>query len=221
MADEHEIAAASTLFSDQALWASALADRLEAGLAAALAAKPSALLAVAGGTTPGPALRALAQRALDWSRIVIAPSDERQVPPDHAARNDRMIAQALARPVSALSALDPGALPDVALVGFGLDRHVASVFPAGEGMAAAAATDAAAPTIRATTPDPLPPEAPFPRLTFTLAALAKAEALVIAATGAAKRAALANALNERPPHSPLAQLLTMRPDAAVLILDPP
>ena len=44
------------------------------------------------------------------------------------------------------------------------------------------------------TPDPLPPEAPFPRLTLTLAALANADAVIVVARGAAKRRVLDAAL---------------------------
>ena len=81
-------------------------------------------------------------------------------------------------------------LPRFTLVwlGVGDDGHVASLFPGND-------PDPAAPAeVIAVTPDPLPPEAPFPRLTLTLAALANADDVIVVARGAAKRRVLEAAL---------------------------
>jgi 6-phosphogluconolactonase/glucosamine-6-phosphate isomerase/deaminase len=130
---------------------------------------------------------------------------------DPAFRNQTMISAALGgREIVALETLPDRTIPDVALIGFGGDRHIASIFPAGAGMDTAGALDADAPTILRTVPDPLPAEAPFARLTFTLAALARTPRLFIAARGGAKRAVFQAALSEEPARSPLARLLAIR-----------
>jgi 6-phosphogluconolactonase len=192
-------------------WAAGLAARLDAALNAARdrPGKP-VLFAAAGGSTPTPVLEALALRAPAWAEIRVTATDERLT--DIAeARNLAMIARALpGASILDLAALATDARPDVVLLGFGADRHVASAFPAGEGMAAARRLDPDAPTIVRATPDPLPAEAPFSRLTFTLGALAHAPALFIAAKGAAKRGVFAAAQAEDPPASPLALLLSTR-----------
>jgi 6-phosphogluconolactonase len=66
----------------------------------------------------------------------------------------------------------------------GADGHVASIFP---GMAL---SDDGMPGVAAVTPDPLPPEAPFPRLTLTMASLSLAPHVWIVARGEAKRRVL-------------------------------
>ena len=54
------------------------------------------VLCLAGGSTPLPAYRALAERGdLPWSRVWIAWGDERDVPPDHPDRNERAAREAL------------------------------------------------------------------------------------------------------------------------------
>lgn len=54
------------------------------------------VLCLAGGGTPLPAYRALAERSdLPWGRVWIAWGDERNVAPDHADRNERAAREAL------------------------------------------------------------------------------------------------------------------------------
>jgi len=194
-----------------ATWAAELAARLDAALRAASARNErTVLFAVAGGTTPAPVLAALEMRRSSWTGVQVTATDERLT--DSAdARNLAMIERAWpAAPLVALDALAPDARPDVVLLGFGADRHVASAFPAGDGMNIARRVDLAPPTIVSATPAPLPAEAPFKRLTFTLGALAHAPALFIAAKGAAKRVVFEAAQAESPPVSPLALLLSTR-----------
>jgi hypothetical protein len=66
-------------------------------------------------------------------------------------------------------------------LGMGADGHVASLFPNTDPR-----IDDPAP-VRRITPDPLPPEAPFDRLTLTLPALLSSDALVFVIRGAEKR----------------------------------
>src|SRR5690606_5675109 len=101
----------------------------------------------------------------------------------------------------------PGPLvpPDVVFLGFGEDRHIASLFP---GSVPASTLDPeGAGEVVVVTPDPLPPDAPYPRLSLSMGAIARARHVVVAASGTGKRRALGEALAERPAWSPLGILL--------------
>ena len=45
---------------------------------------------VPGGTTPAPMFELLSNMSLDWHNILVAPSDERWIPVDHEASNQRL-----------------------------------------------------------------------------------------------------------------------------------
>jgi len=77
---------------------------------------------------------------------------------------------------------------DLVWLGVGMDGHVASIFPSVD-----PARDAETGVI-AVTPDPLPPEAPVPRLSLSLETMAAADHLVLLIRGDAKRRALDAAL---------------------------
>jgi 6-phosphogluconolactonase len=138
-----------------------------------------------GGSTPFPILAAIAPDALDWSRIVVWPGDDRIVPEDHPASNVGRI-RSLLEPLGAqVVALEEGAEPPhflLAWLGMGLDGHIASLFPNTDPRA-----DAGRAVIRLT-PDPLPPEAPFDRLSLTIPALVDADRLLFVARGEEKAA---------------------------------
>ena len=162
-----------------------IADWLAKRLEAALATRAPVAITVPGGSTPFPILAELARRPLDWSRVTVWPGDDRVVPEDHPASNTGRI-RALLEPAGAevvtLSVMEQA--PHFALVwlGMGADGHVASLFPN---------TDPHADDpqrIRRLTPDPLPPDAPFDRVTLTLPALLDSDALVFVMRGADKRA---------------------------------
>lgn len=159
-----------------------LARRLDRALARSQA--PVAI-AVPGGSTPFPILAALARRPLAWRRIAVWPGDDRVVSEDHPASNTGRI-RALLEPAGATVArLDTAAPPPhFALVwlGMGADGHIASLFPN---------TDPRADDphrVRHLTPDPLPPEAPFDRITLTIPALLDSDALLFVIRGPEKRA---------------------------------
>jgi 6-phosphogluconolactonase len=155
-----------------------LAQRLE-GLAGAVA------ISVPGGSTPFPILADLARAPLDWPRIAVWPGDDRIVAEDNPASNVGRI-RALLEPAGAqIVPLTADAVPPhFALVwlGMGEDGHVASLFPS---------TDPRADDplrLRRLTPDPLPPEAPFDRLSLTMPALLDCDELLFVIRGAHKRA---------------------------------
>ena len=57
----------------------------------ALDRRGSAVLALSGGATPQHYLPAIFALDLNWPSITLALTDERWVPPDHPASNERMI----------------------------------------------------------------------------------------------------------------------------------
>lgn len=201
-------------YADAESWTAAVAQALARELEAALAERAPdgerVTLAAAGGGTPGPILERLGAQALPWERVRVTPTDDRCVADDHPARNAAMLRARLAQAAAAgaeVAALEdaPDAAPDIVLLGFGGDQHVASIFPAGEGMAAARGGDA--PVTLMTTPEPLPPEAPFARVTLSLPALFGARRILIAAAGPDKRRAFEAARDANPPETPLAAVL--------------
>jgi 6-phosphogluconolactonase len=68
-------------------WAAHGADRLAEAVASALAVRSRCLLALSGGTTPGPVLAELATRDLPWERVTVLQADERLAPRGHPDRN--------------------------------------------------------------------------------------------------------------------------------------
>lgn len=163
----------------------AIADWIEVRLTAALAAAEAIAITVPGGSTPFPILADLAKRALPWDRISVWPGDDRIVAEDHPASNVGRI-RALLEPVGAqiVPLTEDAAPPRFALawLGMGGDGHVASLFPNTDPR-----LDDPLP-VRRLTPDPLPPEAPFDRLSLTLPALLASDELLFVIRGADKRA---------------------------------
>ena len=140
-------------------------------------------ITVPGGSTPFPILAQLAQSELDWSRIQVWPGDDRLVPEDHEASNTGKI-RALLEPAGAqvetLSVMEQVPRFALAWLGMGADGHIASLFPNTDPR-----IDDSDP-IRRLTPDPLPSEAPFDRITLTLPSLLASDELMFVIRGAEK-----------------------------------
>jgi len=164
----------------------AIAEWLHGRLAAALAASAAPVaITVPGGSTPFPILARLAATPLDWHRVTVWPGDDREVPEDHPASNTGRI-RALLEPAGAevvsLSMMEQVPHFALAWLGMGDDGHVASLFPN---------TDPHVDDplkVRMLTPDPLPPEAPFDRITLTIPALLDSDELLFVVRGEDKRA---------------------------------
>jgi 6-phosphogluconolactonase len=164
-----------------------LAERLSEALAETSA---EIALTVPGGSTPFPIMAALAATPLDWSRLVFWPNDDRIVPQSHPASNTDKI-RGLFEPLGArIMALNEHAVPPrfaLTWLGMGTDGHIASLFPNTDPQCDDAML------VRRLTPDPLPPEAPFERITLTIPALLRSAALVFVIRGEAKRSVFAAA----------------------------
>jgi len=175
---------------DSAHWADLAADVVAEDLRAAVEARGTARIALAGGSTPRPVYQALATRDLPWAKVEVFFGDERAVPPDDpesnfamahasllshvpAGRVERIEGEredAVARYVEAL-----GSAPlDLVLLGMGDDGHTASLFPESSG-------DPDARVVRTESPKP-PPQ----RISLGLRALNEARRALFLVTGAAK-----------------------------------
>jgi len=165
----------------------AVAERIAAEIA-----RPGAKrIAVAGGSTPSRVFALLAQRNLDWTGTTMIPTDDRQVSHDHPASNFGKLKSALGHTGATLLPLEEGQKIkpfDLVWLGMGEDGHVASLFPR------MCALPSVKPRVIATLPKPLPPEAPFARLSLNRQALAATRATILVATGSAKRRLIEAAL---------------------------
>ncbi len=217
---EHEHADADAL-------ADAVAARLAESIDGALAARGSAVVALAGGRTSPPVFRQLAAQRRDWSKVVVLPSDERWVPRDHPDCNLRQMQDAFAGaegirwlplvPESPTGAPDASfadaglaALTeafDATLLGMGTDGHFGSLFPGSPNLARA--LDPANPgPAAAILPDPMPAAGPHPRISLTLARMLHSRRVLLAITGHDKRAVLERAQRAPDPqHLPVGALL--------------
>ena len=72
-----------------------LANKLAGELRSALEHEERVLMAVPGGTTPGPIFDDLCAADLDWSRVDVMLTDERWVPEDSARSNTRLLRERL------------------------------------------------------------------------------------------------------------------------------
>jgi 6-phosphogluconolactonase len=155
----------------------------------------------------------LAERGLDWTGVTITLNDDRRVPEDHPASNHGKLRAAL--PDVTIERLNEAAkvLPfDLVWLGMGGDGHVASLFPHMR------AELLPGPRVIATTPIPLPAEAPFDRLSLNWRALLATREVILVVTGEAKRRVIEAALARTGlgPDLPVATLF-----AGAGILNPP
>ena len=199
----------------------AAALRLAEAITQALTLRGAACVALSGGATPAPAYRMLAARHLDWRRVSFAMVDERFVPAEHEASNERMLHAALKPALDQGAALIPMYAPattheaaaahadtiyapldiDIALMGMGLDAHTASWFP---GLSDHVLDPANPRSVVAVTAPGAAGAAE--RLTLTFAKLARARRLLLLIVGEDKRAVLEAAAGAAPEKAPVTAL---------------
>src|SRR3954470_22198659 len=177
----------------------------------AIDARGASLIAVPGGTTGPAVFPKLTAQKLPWKRVTIIPTDDRLVPMDDDRSNVRAIAKAFlpagARVIPIAAEISDYRLagnsadarlqdlpwpPDLVWLGMGADRDTASIF-AGPDLQDALDAPKARRAI-GVLPDPLPEEAPVPRVTLTRAAILSARTLLITITGKEKREVLEGAI---------------------------
>ena len=159
-------------------------------------------LAVSGGDTARACYERLADDAgtqIDWWKVDVYWGDERCVPHDSPDSNYHLVRTALLEQVGAVNANYPmfceeGPDPyqlrlgelgrlDVVHLGLGDDGHTASLFPGSAGLGA----DPGRLVVMNEDPTGVNP---YPRMTLTLAGIARARLVLVTVAGAAKRAAL-------------------------------
>lgn len=185
-----------------------------------------AAAALAGGSTPFGLYGNLANQPLDWRSVKLVPTDERCVPEDHEASNIAKLRAAFrdtkaeeatlqtlydpawhdAAAAHAENAVRPLMPLACAVIGMGTDAHFASLFPQSPGLSEGLDPDSGRHTV-ATRPEPLPPEAPFPRISLTLPALLTAPRLLLVITGQKKWEVLARAAEASAQDAPVRALL--------------
>lgn len=211
-----------------------VADWLSSRLAQTVEQKGQALLCVSGGTSPIPMFQQLAKSALPWSRITVTLVDERLVPEHHPASNAKLVQEHLLQgPAKAAQwqpwvfggqmsgdvhldlvaqserverLLDRLGPADLMVLGMGEDGHIASLFPQASNLQAALALDQTHPCLPVFL-NPPPPNAPFHRISVTLAYILKSAALVLPASGASKQAVLQSAMVSEQSPLPVARVL--------------
>lgn len=170
-------------------------------------------LALAGGKTPLPIYRALARRwSREGQRARIVPTDDRCVAHTHPASNIAALRNAFgdsadcfaittaegdanASLAIAKDTLHEFDIFDAVLLGMGEDGHFASLFPGAANLQDGLAPDAHDDAIL-TTPVPLPPEAPFNRISLTLSRLLRTRSAHLCITGARKLDILQQAVSQ-------------------------
>jgi 6-phosphogluconolactonase len=179
----------------------------------AVDARNASLIAVPGGRTGPAVFPKLAAQQLPWKRVTVIPTDDRLVAMDSDLANIREIAKAFlpvgARVVPIATEIADYRLagnsadarlrdlpwpPDLVWLGMGEDGHTASIFPGPDLQAALDAPKAR--RAIGVMPDPLPPEAPVPRVTLTRAAILSARTILITVTGEKKRELLEGAITD-------------------------
>lgn len=206
-------------------WAQGVAQRVAQCLAAGIAARGVALLAVSGGRSPRPIFQRLRDADLAWDKVIITLVDERWVPDGHADSNAALVRKTLLHGPAAAARFLPWvngaatpedgradcdaalrALPlpfDCVLLGMGEDGHTASLFPDAPELA-----DAIKSNTTALCWPVNPPAAPHARMTLTLHALLhESRQLILAISSKAKRGVYERARARSSPALPISLVL--------------
>jgi len=203
-------------YDTSAEMADAVADEIGYLIECALEARDEAFIALPGGKTPIPIFERLAAKEVDWNRVTIIPTDDRVVPITNPLSNAATIAHHfLPKGAHVLSIVaketadyhtageaanaqlaDLKWPPDLVWLGVGTDGHTASIFQ-GPDLEEAIEGPRRRRAI-GVMPDPLPPEAPVPRVTLSRAAILSARMVMLTLTGSEKRAVVERALRDGP-----------------------
>jgi 6-phosphogluconolactonase len=183
---------------------------IAARLGKAITERGHAVLCVSGGKSPIALFEALREQDLPWQQVTITLADERCVPCTHPDSNALLVQTHLLQGKAAKAKLilmvpnTDAPLPtpveiakqagteiqaagraDVLVLGMGSDGHTASLFPEAPNLAAALDRNTRAPCLAIELAQP-PANAPYPRITQTLAQLLSARHIVLPVSGEEK-----------------------------------
>ncbi len=208
-----------------------LAQDIAQRLAAAIQARGFAVLSVSGGKSPVALFEALRVIDIDWSRVRITLVDERCVPRSHPDSNALLVQTHLQQDLAAkaqlvfmvASASEPLDTPaaqakaagiallaaspaDVLVLGMGADGHTASLFPEAPNLAEAMDLRNTQTCVAIELAHP-PANAPYARISQTLAQILSARHIVLPLTGADKLNTLQQAWKQATPALPISFVL--------------
>ncbi len=208
-----------------------LAQDIAHRLAAAIQARGFAVLSVSGGKSPVALFEALRVIDIDWSRVRVTLVDERCVPRIHPDSNALLVQSHLLQDLAAkaqlvfmvASAAEPLGSPsaqakaasmaltaagvaDVLVLGMGADGHTASLFPEAPNLADALDLRNTQTCVSIELAHP-PANAPYPRITQTLAQILSARHIVLPLTGTDKLNTLQQAWKQATPALPISFVL--------------
>ena len=208
-----------------------LAQDIAQRLSSAIQARGFAVLSVSGGKSPVALFEALRVIDIDWSRVRVTLVDERCVPRIHPDSNALLVqthllqdlaAQAhlvfmvasAAEPLSppsvqakvAAIALSAAGTADVLVLGMGADGHTASLFPEAPNLADALDLRNTQHCVAIELANP-PANAPYARITQTLAQIMSARHIVLPLTGTDKLNTLQQAWQQATPALPISFVL--------------
>lgn len=216
-------------FASREAWTAAAAEHLCGVLETAVETRGKALFAGAGGSTPSPIYRLMAGAGLDWSRVTVTLVDERYVPETSPDSNAALMKATLLTGAAAAAGFVPFYYPsvtvdrsaiqaaaalaavadhlDAALLGMGEDGHICSMFPHSPTLKTLL-TPTLTPTVLGVPQgrDGMAPS--MERLSMNLPFLMQADSVVLALTGAAKRAVFEREAAGDPATRPIAALIS-------------
>lgn len=207
-----------------------LAQDIAQRLHAAIQTRGKAVLGVSGGKSPIALFEALRVHDIDWSKVIITLVDERCVPNTHPDSNAHLVKQhlmqdaahaatlvsmvsetidvsdATQQAVWASAQLQAAGPADVVVLGMGADGHTASLFPDAPNLAQALDLHNTQGCVGITLARP-PANAPYPRVTQTLANLLTAKHIVLPISGDDKRNTLQRAWSHAQNALPVSRML--------------
>jgi 6-phosphogluconolactonase len=197
--------------------AAQLAQDISHRLAAAIVSRGDAVLCVSGGKSPMALFEALRVQSIDWSRVRVTLTDERCVPCTHPDSNAGLVRQYLLKDHASMAQLVPmvvetgmplpsppllaraasaalqaAGVADVLVLGMGVDGHMASLFPGAANLDDALDLNNPQTCVAIELAHP-PANAPYARVTQTLAQILSARHIVLPLSGADKLSTLRQA----------------------------
>ncbi|WP_310646532.1 6-phosphogluconolactonase [Limnohabitans sp.] len=221
-----------------------LAQDIAQRLNAAIDARGVAVLSVSGGKSPIALFEALRMQDIVWAKVRITLVDERCVPNTHPDSNALLVQTHLLQGLAAQAQFIPmvntsnGALPaplvqakvaglaliaagiaDVLVLGMGTDGHTASLFPDAPNLQDALAPRNTQACVAIELAHP-PANAPYARVTQTLAHILSARHIVLPLSGAEKLTTLQQAWGRPDPRYPVSYVLHQTQTPVALWLTP-